>query len=54
MRTRAEQLGATLAVTSTPGGGTLVELVVPLQAVLKSGRPPGDTPSRPPGGKTTA
>ena len=46
MRARAEQLGATLTVTSAEDGGTVVELVVPLDAVLAEGRRAGDTPGR--------
>ena len=38
MRARADQLGATLAVTSGADGGTLVELVLPLDTVLAAGR----------------
>lgn len=45
MRSRAEQLGATLAVTSAEGGGTVVELAIALHAVLAARRPVGEAPA---------
>jgi len=44
MRSRAERLGGTLTVTSTPGGGTSIEVVVPETVPADAGRSPDAEP----------
>ena len=39
MRARAERLGGRLTVTSTPGNGTLIEVVVPESVPVEALRP---------------